>query len=264
MRRYLKNLINMDLSIIIINYNTKKITLDCIKSIHNSNPKINYEIIVIDNNSSENFPKSKDYKLISNSSNLGFSKANNQGINIAKGKYIFLLNSDTIVKKGSIDKLVEFAKTTKDVGVVVPKLLNPDGSIQPSCFRLQTIWLAFKHYFLRQKNLLDKYAPKTSSPITVECAVMAAFLITPEALQKVGKLNEKYFMYFEDFDYCKKVNEAGLKIYYLPDSEIIHLHGASGGKNKYLIESAKKYHGIVGYYVYTFILWLGQKYDKIF
>jgi GT2 family glycosyltransferase len=252
----------MDLSIIIVNYNTKKLTLDCVKSIKKANIKIKYEILIVDNASDDPLPKSNDYKLIENKTNLGFAKANNKAIRLAKGKYILLVNSDTIIKKGSIDKLYKFAISQKDAGVVVPRLLNKDGSIQPSCFRLPTITLAIKQYFLNQKGLLDKYAPDGAMPSIVESAVMAAFLITPLARKKVGMLDERFFMYFEDLDYCKRVGEAGLKIYYLPDSEIIHIHGASGGKNKYLIESAKKYHGTVRYYIYTFILWLGQKLKK--
>lgn len=259
MKQYLKGLISMDLSIIILNYNTKNLTQDCIKSIKNSRPKVSYEIIVVDNASTEKFPKSNNYKLISNSTNLGFAKANNQGMKIAKGKYILLLNSDTIIKDKAIDRLYEFSLKQNDAGAVVPQLLNTDGSIQPSCFQLPSITLAIKQYFFGQKNLLDKYIPTNN---TVDAAVMAAFLITPASIKKVGYLNEKYFMYFEDLDYCKTIKNAGLKIYYLKEAQVIHIHGASGGKNELLIDSAKKYHGIVGYYIYTSILWIGQKWER--
>jgi GT2 family glycosyltransferase len=252
MRQFLESLIKMDLSIIIVNFKTDKLVRDCINSINKSKPKVKYEIIVIDNSGD----------------NRGFAKANNEGISKAKGKYVLLLNSDTIIKDGAIDKLYEFAKSKDNVGVVVPQLLNIDGSIQPSCFWLPTIGRAVRQYFLGEKNLgdknlLDKYYPKEKEPIVVESAVMAAFLITPKALEKVGKLNEKYFLYFEDLDYCREVNKAGLKICYLPEAKVVHIHGASGGKNKLLIESAKKYHGFVGYYIYTFVLWLGQKWERI-
>lgn len=238
----------MELSIIIVNFNTDKLVRDCIASIKKNTKKVKYEIIVIDNSIN----------------NRGFSKANNIGIKKAKGKYILLLNSDTMVKPYSIDKLYEFAKQKEDAGVIVPRLLNPDGSIQPSCFNLPTMSKAIRQYFLGQTGILDKYYPEGESARQVQAAVMAAFLITPNALKKVGLLSEKYFMYFEDLDYCRKVNEVGLKIYYLPQAEIVHIHGASGGKNKYLVESAKIYHGFVGYYIYTFVLWLGQKWEKIF
>src|SRR5258708_4283169 len=234
---------SVEVSIIIVNYKTPKLTKDCVESIKKSLPKVPYEIIVIDNSID----------------NIGFEKAKNKGIKKAKGRYILLVNSDTIVKKGGRDKLYDFAKIHDDAGVVAPKLLNTDGSIQPSVFRFPTIAKAIEQYFFGKKNLLDKYIPETQ---TVEVAVMAAFLITPKAIEQVGLLNEKYFMYFEDFDYCRRVAKAGLKIYYLPTAEIIHIHGASGGNIKYLQQSAKKYHGFVGYYIYTSVLWLGQKLNK--
>jgi len=234
----------MDVSIIIINFNTDKLVRDCIASIKKNTKKVKYEIIVIDNSID----------------NRGFARANNIGIGKAQGEYILLLNSDTTIKPGAIDLLIEFAKGHEDAGVVVPRLLNTDGSVQASCFRLPTVSRAVQQYFFEKKGLLDKYIPETE---TVEAAVMAAFLITPKTLEKVGKLDEKYFMYFEDLDYCRRVNKVGLKIYYFLEAEVVHIHGASGGKNKYLIESAKKYHGLLVYYTYTFILWLGQKWEKI-
>ena len=224
----------MELSIIIVNYKTPELTKKCVESIKKYPPKVSYEIVVIDN--------SVD--------NVGFAKGNNEGIKKAKGKYILLLNSDTEVKKNSIDTMLEFAKKHSDLGAVASRLLNKDGSIQPSCFDFPTIF-----------KITKKYAPESRQ--VVDVAVMAAFLITPKCLQKVGLLDEKYFMYFEDFDYCRRIKKAGLKVYYLAEAEIVHIHGASGGVNKLLIESAKKYHGVLGYYVQTFILWSVQKWQKL-
>jgi len=200
----LLNLIDMDVSIVIVNFNTDKLVSDCIASIKRNTKKITYETIVIDNSIN----------------NRGFAKANNLGIKKAKGKYILLLNSDTIVGKNSIDKLFEFAKNNLDAGAVVPRLYNRNGSIQASCFRLPTISRAFNQYFWkdgklldkRSLSILDKYFPRSENPSIVESAVMAAFLITPEALKKVGKLNEKYFMYFDDIDYCKRISEIILAV----------------------------------------------------
>ena len=254
----------MEISIIIVNYNTRKLTLASIKSIREARLKVSYEIIVVDNASGEKFEiAGKDITFIKNKVNLGFAKANNQGIARARGKYIFLLNSDTIVKTGAIDLLYNFALDHEDAGVVVPKLLNSDGSVQASVFRLPTIGRAIQQYFFGQSDLLAKCVPDEEEASSVECAVMAAFLITPRGLEKVGKLNEKYFMYFEDLDYCRKVQEKGLKIYYVPQAEVVHIHGASGGKSEYLVEASKKYHGIGVYYLYTLILWLGQKWEKV-
>lgn len=253
----------MDLSIIIVNFNTKKLTVDCINSIIKSKPRVSYEIIVVDNGSNDGssaaFEKSK-IRLIKNKGNVGFAKANNQGIRKARAKYILLLNSDTKVRKGSIDDLYNFAVNRSDVGVVGPRLLNSDGTIQGSVFRLPTIFRAFKEYFLGQKGLLEKYAPKGEGPVEVEALVMAVYLITPQAIEKVGLLDERYFMYFEDLEYCRKVNKSGLAIYYLPQVEVVHYHGRSGGKRDYLTASSKIYHGTVKHFIFNFILWLGQKF----
>lgn len=268
----------MELSIIIVNYNTKNLTLECIDSIYRYPPKGDYEVIVVDNGSSDGgvaaFRKLKTLnpklKIIENNENVGFAKANNQGIKIAKGEYLLLLNSDTKVTKGAIEEMVKFARVSPDAGAVAAKLLNPDGSVQASVFRFPTIWRAIRQYWLGQKGLLDKLAPADDMPIGVESAVMAAFLITPAARQKAGLLDEKYFFYFEDFDYCRRLATVDLKVYYLPNAKIYHYHGASGknladGANQWrrLIPSSKIYHGLVGHYIFNFILWSAQKWKKL-
>lgn len=273
----------MDLFIIIVSYNTKKLTLECIRSIYNSRPNLSFEVIVVDNGSKDGSIEElkklrteeiKNLKIIENEENLGFAKANNQGISRAcrfavkkaTGKYILLLNSDTKVKKDSLRKLVEFASNTSDAGAVGAKLLNIDGSPQGSVFRFPTVLRVIQQYWLGQRGLLDKYTPLTDVPQEVESLSMAAFLITPEAIKKVGLLEEKYFMYFEDLDYCRRIWESGLKVYYLPDSKVIHLHGASGkgitddaNQWRRLVPSSIKYHGWLGHQMINFILWSGGK-----
>ena len=263
----------MKLSIIVVNYKTKDITLNCLRSLDKFPYSGKFEVLLVDNGSHDgsvkvfkNFkPKKYLLKIIENRNNLGFSKANNIGIKKSKGEYVLLLNSDTITTKNAIDGLVSFAQERKDAGVVVPRLLNVDKSVQGSVFRKPTLVRTIKQYWLQQKGLLDKYAPKASKPVEVEVAVGAAFLITPEARKKVGLLNEKYFMFFEDFDYCRKVRNAGLKIYYLPHSKIIHLHGKSGEKLsqnkdqwKRLIPGSKIYHGVITHYLIWFVIRTSQ------
>lgn len=267
----------MVISVIIVSYNTKDLTLKCIDSVFSSQGSLDLEVIVVDNGSSDGSleelrdllkSKSGKLKLIENGQNLGFSKANNQGIKEARGKYILLLNSDTIVKDDSLNKLVGFAEKTPDAGVIGPRLLNSDGSVQPSCFYLPTIGKAVKEFWFGQKGIFEKYSPKGDSPQEVEAVVGAAFLITPKAKEKVGALNEKYFFYFEDLDYCRKVRSIGLKVYYFPGAEVVHYHGISGkneGSKKQkdrLVESSKIYHGIIGYYILTGIIWGAQKWRK--
>jgi hypothetical protein len=268
----------MKLSIIIVNFNTKDLTKACIESVMNEGSSLDFEVVVVDNNSKDGsidelkklWRKYKNLKLIENKENLGFSKANNQGARAASGEYILLLNSDTVVKRFSFKKLIAFAEKKEDAGVVGARLLNPDGSLQDSCFHFPTIKNAIREYWLGQKGLFEKYAPKGNRPVEVEALVGAAFLITPKALQEVGLLDERYFMYFEDVDYCRRVWEKGLKVYYLPEARVLHYHGESGKKladsaNQWrrLIPSSKIYHGTMKHYVLTIILWLGQKWQKL-
>ncbi len=242
----------MDLSIIIVNYKTLGLTLGCISSIKKSKLKVNYEIIVVNNCSDK---LKGDFVLIQNKENLGFAKAVNQGITKAKGKYILLLNSDTLVKSDDIDKLYSFAKSKKDAAAVVPKLINPDGTLQASAFKLPGLLNGFSP---------KKYIPNTN---TVNAAVMAAFLITPSGLEKIGLLNDKYFMYFEDLDYCRRIKKIGLKIYVDHEVKLVHYHGESG-KNlvdhayqwRRLIPSSIIYHGKIKHYLIYISSLLNQKF----
>ena len=266
----------MKLSIIVVSYNTKPILEKCLLSVFKEGEGVldGFEVVVIDNASSDDsvkmikkkFPKTK---LIVNKNNLGFSKAVNQGLREAKGESILLLNSDTYLTKDCLKKLLSFEK---DVGpaVVGTRLLNPDGSIQPSVFKLPTLKRAFLEYWLGKKDYFSKYAPKGDKPQEVETVVGGVMLIPREVLEKVGMLDERFFMYFEDLDYCRRVKKAGFKIYYFPEAEIIHEHGASGkllaspeNQWKRLIPSSKIYHGKIKYYLISFIIWLGLKKQKI-
>jgi GT2 family glycosyltransferase len=272
----------IDVTIVIVSFNTKKLTINCVKSVLKEGSKLKKEIIIVDNHSTDGTAsklrklikkKGKSQikiRLIENKKNLGFAKANNQGIAKARGNYTLLLNADCVLKTGVVEKLVEFAEKKKNAGAVVPQLLNPDGSLQGSVFRFPTIGRAIKEYWFGESGILDKYYPNTKRPVTVEAAVMAAFLITPQALRKVGKLDERYFMFFEDIDYCKRIGMEGLAIYFLPSVRVTHIHGASGKhlaepdvQWRRLIPSSKIYHGVIKHYIFNFILWSGQKWQKL-
>lgn len=267
---------NLDVSIIIVNWNTKDLLLDAVNSIVRSKPKATYEIIVVDNGSEDDsvisVKKVKGAKLtvIENKENLGFSKANNQGIKIAKGEYILLLNSDTQVKGDAIDKMLEFAEDNPDAGVVGARLLNRDESLQESVFRAPTLFNAVREYWFGEKGLYDKYVPQTDVPIAVDNVVGAAFLITPKARKAVGMLNEKYFFFWEDLDYCRAVRSAGMKVYYLPSALVYHYHGSTVRKVtdkstawKNLVPGSKIYYGRLMHELITFVLWTGQKFGKL-
>jgi GT2 family glycosyltransferase len=273
---------SVKLSIVVVNLNTKDLTVGCIRSVQKEAKDLSFELLLTDNGSNdgsveafqaikkESYWKNK-FTLILNDTNTGYAKANNQGIRKAKGKYILLLNNDTVVHKDALQKLIEFAERTPEAGVVGSRLLNIDGSLQMSCYHFPTITNAVKEYWFGQKGLFEKFAPKGSAPETVDSVVGAAFLITPEAKKRVGILDERYFAYFEDVDYCRQTWKQGLKVYYLPASVITHYHGATFKKlgdeaNRWrkLIPSSKTYHGIIRHYILFIILWTGQKWQKLF
>ena len=181
--------------------------------------------------------------------------------------YLILTHS---VKRHAIDSLLNFAKHTPKVGIVAPRLLNADGSVQGSVYRTPSLWRAIRQYWLLQGPILDKYSPNVDKPIEVEAVVGAAMLITPAARASVGLLDEKYFMYFEDLDYCRRMLGAGFKIYFLPSSEVVHLQGASGkmisaenNQWRRLIPSSKIYHGLLSHTLITFVIWSGTKWQRI-
>lgn len=267
------------LSIVIVSFNTKALTVACIKSVlTNPTRKHSFEVIVVDNGSTDDSmevlntlaKRVSGVRIIDNGVNLGFSKANNIGIRAGKGRYFLLLNSDTVVTPGSLDRLMDFALSSTDIGVIGAQLLNPDTSTQPSVFRFPTLWRTLQHYWLGRVGLLDKYYPNSTQAVEVEAVVGAALLITPEAITNAGLLDERYFMYFEDIDYCRQVQKVGLKVYYLPSAKVIHYHGASGkhlsapiDQWKRLIPSSIIYHGYFKHNLITFIIWTSQKLKRV-
>ncbi|MCX5694944.1 MAG: glycosyltransferase family 2 protein [Candidatus Omnitrophica bacterium] len=237
---------NRDLSIIIVNYNTTELTENCINSVILNTHGIEYEIILVDNSSKDGscaylkevFP---NIQIIANSGNLGFAKANNQGIRLAKGRNILLLNSDTIVLDDCLKKVLEFAETRHDVGVVGCKILNKDGSLQYSCYHSPG-FLSELVFFTKDiiKGFWDpiayykymKYWNHNSIKV-VDCISGCFMMIKKEVFSQVEHLDEKYFMYYEDSDFCRRVKDSGLKVLYYPNSQIIHLQGLSGDKTSF-------------------------------
>ncbi len=232
---------NVDLSIIIVNYNVKEFLQNLIYSIYKAGQKINYEIIIVDNASDdgsveflrEKFP---DIKLIVNEKNLGFSKANNLGLSIAKGKYILLLNPDTIVQEDTFEKTIIFFEQTSDAGMAGCKILNPDGTLQLACRRsFPGPWTSFckvtglSNLFPGSRLFARYNLTYLNENQTYEVdAISGSFMmIKRETFEKVGKLDEQFFMYGEDLDWCYRVQKEGYKVYYVHDTQIIHYKGES-------------------------------------
>lgn len=270
----------MDLSIIIISYNTRDLLKKCLESIINGlkDSKIDEltEIVVVDNASTDGsvetvkkLTNSKinglTIRLIKNNENLGFARAVNQALRVATGKSILLLNSDSEVKRGALNCLLTFEKERRPA-IVGAKLLNPNGMVQPSVFHLPTIKRAIEEYWFGKKGSFSKYIPLGKNASEVEAVSGGAMLISREVFDRIGFFDEKYFMYFEDLDYCRRARTAGYKVYYLPGAEVVHEHGASGrglakadDQWRRLIPSSKIYHGLFKHYLINTILWTAQK-----
>jgi len=269
-----KSLINShpELSIIIVSYNTTQELEACLRSVFESVGKFNFEVIVVDNKSLDNsvsmtiknFP---EVILIENKENYGFAKAVNQGLKIAKGNYFLLLNPDTKVVNNAIEKLVDFAKKQQNLGAVGSKLLNPDGSPQASCYNLPSVKNAVLEYWFGKKGSYEKYLPNLQEPVKVEAVVGAVMLIPRSSIEKIGFFDEKYFMYFEDLDWCRRAKSKGLKIFWYPHVNFIHEHGSSAKKSgqkahEFLKESSRIYNGVIIYLLITLVIKIGRIFNK--
>jgi GT2 family glycosyltransferase len=240
-----------DVSIIIVNWNTKDLLLSCIRSLKNRTRNLDYEIIVVDNASADgsqeamklNFP---DVTLIQNKENLGFGKANNIGIQASSGRYLCLVNSDVEIKEGCIDHLINFMEQHPEAGMAGPKIYYPDGRIQISCKQFPSLW----NYFCEAMGIHNIFPNfKIFSAVEmnyfnhnelrrVDVLMGAFWAIRREALEDVGLLDERFFFYSEDTDWCRRFRKNGWEIFFYPESEIIHYHGgsSSGPSSKYLIQ----------------------------
>lgn len=234
----------MDVSILVVNYNTCQLTVDCLRSVYASKTEYRYEVILIDNNSSddsvavisEQFPQAR---LIENMQNTGFAKANNQGMEIAQGRYILLLNSDTIVQQDTLQTMVAFMDNNPLTGAAGCKVILPNGSLDKACRRgLPTPSASFYYAFGFSKLFpnsprFNQYQLGYRDPdqeYPVDCLVGAFMLVRREMVEQVGGLDEDFFMYGEDIDWCYRIKQAGWGIHYYPRTQIIHVKGGSARK----------------------------------
>lgn len=225
----------INLSIIIVNYNTRQLLVNCLNSVIKNARDLNYEIIVVDNGSTDGSVKAtrdtryvRRLKIIENKTNLGFAKANNQAIKQAQGKYVLLLNSDTKVIGNALKELVDFADSKLKLGVVGPRLLNSDGSFQPSAAGFLTLPRVFLWLFTGDRFIYA--SPNTA--LQADWVMGSAFLIKKEVIDQVGLLDEKFFMYIEEQEWCYRIKQAGWQVWFYPEAEIYHLVRASSPTGK--------------------------------
>lgn len=242
----------IDISIIIVNYNVRYFIEQCIHSVYRASDGLNIEVIVVDNNSVDNSvpvikEKFPDVKLIENKKNVGFAKANNQAIKIAKGKYILLLNPDTLVEEDTLRVSYKYMEKHADTGTLGVKLIDGNGEFLPESKRsLPTLASSFYRFvglsklFPKSKVFnsynLGNLDENETNEVDVLCG--AFMFIRASIIKEVGYLDEAFFMYGEDIDYSYRIQKAGYKVIYLPETKIIHFKGESTKK------SSLKYHNI--------------------
>jgi GT2 family glycosyltransferase len=235
----------MDISIVIVTWNSEEFIRNCLDSIYLLRDRVRCEIIVVDNASSDETAKIirefyPEVNLIENKTNLGYAKANNQGIEQARGRYVLLLNPDTQLLDHSLSSMYEFMEGNPRIGALGPKLLNPDRSTQPSCRefpRFSTLIWEFTG--------LSRVFPKSrifgrwrmgyfafDQPREVNQPMASCLMLKKETLEQVGFFDDDFSMFFNDVDLCYRIKNAGWEIYFHPDAQVIHHKGGSTRKVK--------------------------------
>ncbi|OGM15562.1 hypothetical protein A2V56_03475 [Candidatus Woesebacteria bacterium RBG_19FT_COMBO_42_9] len=258
----------MDLSIIVVNYNTKNFLLSCIKSVKKNTKGIVYEIIVIDNASTDGSAdilkrlKGRLFKITINRQNQGFAKANNQGIKIAAGRYILLLNPDTAIEDNVLGEMINYMDNNPKVGIVSCALKGNNGKIQATGGYFPNLARVFSWmFFLDDIPLLDRLI-KPFHPMHEKSffyrgesffrnaglrdwVTGAFYLLRRPVLDEVGLLDEDYFMYTEEVDLCFRAKQKGWEVWYLPKWAIVHFGGASSASEFPIIS---EYKGVKTFY----------------
>jgi GT2 family glycosyltransferase len=230
-----------DISVCIVNWNTRELLRACIRSIFEQSSGLAAELVVVDNASTDGsqemiaqaFP---EVTLVANRENRGFGAANNQAAEIARGRIVLFLNSDTLVLPAALASMVRYLDQHEQVGAVGCKLLNGDGSLQRSCWRgfltlraalveALYLWrLMPRSGFVRGS---DVAVDQTSAPIAVDHLLGACMAVPRRVLDEVGTFDTRFFMFLEETDLCYRIKQAGYEIHYLPDAAIIHFGGKS-------------------------------------
>jgi len=249
----------MDVSIILVSYNTKELTENCIKSVYEKTQELDYDIWVIDNNShddsckmiKEEFPQ---VKLIESKENLGFGKANNLAIKQSNAKYIFLLNTDTVLINNAIKILFDYMEENQNVGCCGGQLYNTDMTLQGSTGPFDDLnylikksfglnWISrinrFKHIFRKNFSIEKTNDQTVNVPSEADYIIGADMMIRKSTLDKSGLFDERFFMFAEEAELCFRINESGFKIMFVPEAKIIHFGGGTTNKTNQSIEVEK-------------------------
>ncbi len=238
----------MKLSIVIVNFNSWNVLRPCLASVFRETRTSPTEVIVVDNASTDGSCESiaRDFpqaKVLRNERNLGFAAANNRGIEIATGKFILLLNPDTVVLDGTIDTSVEFLEWHPAAGIVGCRLLFPDRSLQRSLYSFPSLWNIFCETFFLEKLLpgtrlfgnytLTNFDYNTERQADAVCG--AYLLFRRELVSRVGMLDEQFYMYTEEIDFCYRAKQEGYEVWFNPGGEILHFWGGQSATNRRIL-----------------------------
>jgi len=224
----------VSLSIIILNWNGGQVLQDCLASIYDHPASLSFEVIVVDNASTDGSPERAtarfpQVRLLRNERNLGFAAGNNRGMAVARGRYFLFLNNDTLVLDGALDALVAEAQAHPEAGIIGPKLLNPDGSLQRSCGTFPGLLTEFlDQTMLHRLFPLYKMGYRAyQAPREVDWVTGACMLVRREVYEQIGGLDEGFHMFLEDVDWCLRARQAGWKVWYTSRARVVHLKGHS-------------------------------------
>ncbi|MDH4266280.1 MAG: glycosyltransferase family 2 protein [Deltaproteobacteria bacterium] len=251
----------MDLSIIVINYNSSNFVLSCLASLKEGLRANRYEIILVDNGSidgscrliREKFP---GLYLIENAENLGFARAVNQGFKKTRGKYLLILNPDVTLIAGSVEKAINFLDGYPEVGLLLPKLINPDGSLQFSCrtfydfsillFRRTPLGKIFpSHPVIRKHFMMDWKHERVRE---VDWGLGACMFVRREAIKGKNIFDDRFFLYFEDVDFCFRLKKEGWKVVYYPEAVMVHTHVRQSAKGYFNRPKWEHFKSLIKFY----------------
>lgn len=269
-----------DLSVILVSYNTKAVTLACLESIFKHSRGFNFEIIVVDNASSDGSPaalkqfkKTHSLRLLLLKKNLGFGRGNNRGAKLARGEYLLLLNTDTLLHDNALKTALDEARAIANLGAYSCRLVNRDGSTQPTGGYFPTLgriltWQLFLDKLPALNHWWKPIHPGKSwyqQRREFDWLTGAFMLIPRQVFARVGGFDKNIFMYVEDTDLCYRLKQLGLKVVYSPTAKITHLGGASGASGSSLVWEArqtlffvKKHYGLLAAIVADGLIRLGS------
>jgi GT2 family glycosyltransferase len=229
----------MDISIVIVNWNTRELLLDCLASVYAMVREMRFEVFLVDNASSdgsvaavrEQYPQ---VRIIQNEKNLGFAAANNKALRIMQGKYALLLNTDTVLTEGALATLLRYMENHEEAGMACGQLLNADGSKQNSIANFPSLLGLLCNETVLRLLFPRRFPSKRQeyrAPIEVESCIGACLMVRKAAMDAVGLLDERYFFFMEETDWALAMHKAGWRSCFVPDARIYHLQGQSAGHN---------------------------------